>query len=211
MQILLESLQTSLLGLLPIHMRPRISQFLKLLLAQPLVRRVYRFPLDILQLGDPFADIITTGIIPLSLGHRIEDRIARFPSLRVVAEIPIDEVFSEPALAAAIVEQEVTVEVAADVHAQSIVHVCFRVQLSHACVDKGHASGAFIPFLPAFLVLLPVDLVEIEVLREVHGAVGHHAGDLTVELSEDDFAHPGANATTAGVEVFALVELFRSG
>ena len=85
-------------------MRLRVSQLLKLFFAQSRIRREDSFPLHILQLRHPFANVVAIGIVALSLADRIEDGITRLPALRVVAEVPVDQRLGEVPLAAAVIE-----------------------------------------------------------------------------------------------------------
>ena len=114
--------------------------------------------------------------------------------MSVVREIPIDQVLREVAFTTSIVDEQVAVQVAGDVHPETVVHVCFGVELAHACVDEGHAGSTLAPFLPAGFVGFPFDKVEFEVLGEVERVVGDGDGHLSVEFAETDLADPGGDA-----------------
>jgi hypothetical protein len=74
---------------------PRISQLLKLLFAQSLMRSKDGFALDVLQLRYPFPYIVPIGIALLRLTDRIEDRVRRLPAIGIVRHVPIDEMGRE--------------------------------------------------------------------------------------------------------------------
>lgn len=106
-----------------LHMRAWIPQLLKLALPQPLVRGENRLALHILQLRNPFSDVVAVFVAFLGLGDRVENRVRGLPAVGVVAEVPVDEVGGEVALAAAVVEEEVGAEVGGGGHAEAVVHV----------------------------------------------------------------------------------------
>ena len=91
------------------------------------------------------------------------------------------------------------------------MHVGFRVELSHPRVDPRHAGAPFAPFLPPLGIIFPLDEVEFEVLREVHGSVGRGYEGLPVEFPEDDLAYPGVDPAVPRVEVFAAVVFLGAG
>ena len=91
-QVALVSLLRALRGFAVIDMRFRVAQLLELGFAQSLKWSKDGLSLDVLQLGDPFANVLAFLVAFLGLVDRIEDGVARFPAVRVVRKIPVDQI-----------------------------------------------------------------------------------------------------------------------
>ena len=89
------------------------------------------------------------------------------------------------------------------------MHILLLIQLPHPRIHPRDPGRPLTPLLPPLIVVLPLDEVELDILRHVHAAVRHVDHHMAVELAESDFADPAVDADVPGVEVRAAVPLFR--
>ena len=190
----LKPLHTPLLRLMPINMRSRIAQLLKLRFRQPIMWRKNRLPLHAPQLRYPLSNILTRGIILLRLTHRIKYRITRLPSLRVITQIPINQCLREIPLPSPVINQQITIQVRRNIHAQPIMHIRLRIQLAHPRIYKRHPRLPLIPFLPPLLIIFPLHELEFQILRQIHTIMRNHNHHLPIAFPETDLPHPRCDA-----------------
>jgi hypothetical protein len=145
-----------------------IARLLGLLRSASIIRIMNRLALHILQLRNPFPNILPIGIKLLALQKRIENpkiwlRIyaragAESPSAVIRCEVAVNEMLHEVALAHAPVNEQVFGEEGGYDHAAAVMHPADCIELSHSGVDDGVASAALAPGFELFVIVLPFNV-----------------------------------------------------
>lgn len=134
------------------------------------------------KLRQPLLDVLAVRVIVELLGPRIEDpeiglgvsTIANcpLPPPTILHCTEIDELAGEVSLSFVPVEEEILGEEGSSDHTASVVHEPSGIELPHSCINDWETSFAFLPGIQMGLIILPLDLVELD-LEGVVLAVEH--------------------------------------
>lgn len=148
--------------------RLRISLLLGLGPGTSVVWVVNLLGTQILELRNPFADVIAIRIELLALEQRIEDSEVRLgvyahtgteaPSAAVAGKVAVNKMLHKVPLALPPIEQKILYQEGGDNHATSVVHVAYIIQLPHGSIDNRKPGAAFAPGSEVLLVVGPSNI-----------------------------------------------------